>query len=91
MDREAEYECSRWPADGSVSFASDHRLSLLADPNKNLFYCYGCSRGADAIRLAQLYHHIRFVDGTTILRPGIFGSLLTDVIKLLAVAVTPSP
>jgi DNA primase len=27
----------------------------LVDPNKNLFYCYGCGRGGDVIRFAELY------------------------------------
>ena len=30
----------------------DHQPSLLVDPNKNLFYCYGCRRGGDIVRLA---------------------------------------
>jgi hypothetical protein len=30
------------------------------DPGKNLFYCYGCGRGGDVIRFAELYHQLRF-------------------------------
>ena len=60
----------------------DHRPSLLVDPNKNLFYCYGCGRGGDVIRLAELYHGVRFVDAMALLRrwSGL-DSLLPDVTK----------
>jgi DNA primase len=54
----------------------DHRPSFMVDPNKNLFYCYGCGCGGDVIRLAELYHGIRFV-GAWSER----GSLLPDVAK----------
>jgi DNA primase len=58
----------------------DHRPSLLVDPNKNLFYCYGCGRGGDVIRLAELYHGVRFLDAMALLRRwGGSGSLLPDV------------
>jgi DNA primase len=30
------------------------------DPHKNLFYCYGCGRGGDVIRFAELYHQVKF-------------------------------
>ena len=30
------------------------------DPGKNLFYCYGCGRGGDVIRFAELYHQVKF-------------------------------
>jgi DNA primase len=46
----------------------DHRPSFLVDPTKNLFYCYGCGRGGDVIRLAELRHGVRFVDAMALLR-----------------------
>lgn len=60
----------------------DHRPSFLVDPNKNLFYCYGCGRGGDVIRLAELYHSVRFTDAMALLRhwSGL-GSLLPDVTR----------
>ena len=60
----------------------DHRPSLLVDPSKNLFYCYGCGRGGDVIRFAELYHGVRFVDAMALLRhwSGL-GSLLPDVTR----------
>jgi DNA primase len=58
----------------------DHRPSFLVDPNKNLFYCYGCGRGGDVIRLAELYHGVRFANAMALLRRwrGL-GSPLPDV------------
>ena len=58
----------------------DHHPSFLVDPNRNLFYCYGCGRGGDVIRLAELYHGVRFADALAVLRhwSGL-GSLLPDV------------
>ena len=44
----------RWM--GLCPLHGDHKPSFLVDPNKNLFYCYGCGRGGDVIRLAELYH-----------------------------------
>jgi DNA primase len=41
---------------GLCPLHTDHRPSFLVDPGKNLFYCYGCGRGGDVIRLAELYH-----------------------------------
>jgi len=46
----------------------DHRPSFLVDTNKNLFYCYGCGRGGDVIRLAELYHGVRFANAMALLR-----------------------
>jgi DNA primase len=58
----------------------DHQPSFLVDPNKNLFYCYGCGRGGDVIRLVELSHNMRFTEAIALLRhfSGL-GSLLKDV------------
>ena len=45
----------------------DHQPSFLVDPGKNLFYCYGCGRGGDIIRLAELYHQVRFPEALRLL------------------------
>jgi DNA primase len=60
----------------------DHRPSFLVDPARNLFYCYGCGRGGDVIRLAELYHGVRFGSAVALLRrwSGL-GSLLPDVTR----------
>jgi hypothetical protein len=60
----------------------DHRPSFLVDPARNLFYCYGCGRGGDVIRLAELYHGVRFANAVALLRrwSGL-GSLLPDVTR----------
>ena len=41
---------------GLCPLHADRKPSFLLDPNKNLFYCYGCGRGGDVIRFAELYH-----------------------------------
>jgi hypothetical protein len=40
---------------GLCQLHADHKPSFLLDPNKNLFFCYGCDRGGDVIRFAALY------------------------------------
>ena len=67
---------------GLCPLHADHRPSFLVDPNKNLFYCYGCGRGGDVIRFAELYHGARFPQAMALLRrwSGV-ASLLDDVTK----------
>jgi DNA primase len=38
------------------------------DPDKSLFYCYGCGRGGDVIRFAELYHEVKFPQALALLR-----------------------
>jgi CHC2 zinc finger len=38
------------------------------DSHKDLFYCYGCGRGGDVIRFAELYHQVKFPQALTLLR-----------------------
>ena len=45
---------------GLCPLHADHQPSFLVDPTKNLFYCYGCRRGGDVIRFAELYHQVTF-------------------------------
>jgi DNA primase len=70
----------RWM--GLCPLHTDHRPSFLVDPVKNLFYCYGCGRGGDVIRLAELYHGVRFANAMALLRQwsGV-GSPLPDVAR----------
>jgi DNA primase len=67
---------------GLCPLHQDHQPSFLVDPGKNPFYCYGCGRGGDVIRLAELYHGVRFMDAMALLRhwSGL-GSLLPDVAR----------
>jgi DNA primase len=46
----------------------DRQPSFLVDPRKNLFYCYGCRRGGDVIRFAELYHQVEFPHAVALLR-----------------------
>jgi DNA primase len=56
----------RWM--GLCPLHGDHRPSFLVDPNKDLFYCYGCGRGGDVIRFAELYHQVKFSQALALLR-----------------------
>jgi DNA primase len=56
----------RWM--GLCPLHNDHRPSFLIDPRKNLFYCYGCGRGGDVIRFAELYHQVKFPQALALLR-----------------------
>jgi DNA primase len=53
---------------GLCPLHADHKPSFLLDPGKNLFYCYGCGRGGDVIRFAELYHQVRFSQALWLLR-----------------------
>ena len=53
---------------GLCPLHEDHKPSFLVDPLKNLFYCYGCGRGGDVIRFAELYHQVRFRQALQLLR-----------------------
>jgi len=53
---------------GLCPLHADHKPSFLVDPHKDLFYCYGCGRGGDVIRFAELYHHVRFSEALALLR-----------------------
>ena len=48
----------RWM--GLCPLHGDHQPSFLVDSNQDLFYCYGCGRGGDVIRFAELYHQVKF-------------------------------
>jgi len=53
---------------GLCPLHDDHQPSFLVDPGKSLFYCYGCGRGGDIIRFAELYHQVRFPEALALLQ-----------------------
>ena len=53
---------------GLCPLHDDHQPSFLVDPSKSLFYCYGCGRGGDVIRFAELYHQVKFPQALALLR-----------------------
>jgi DNA primase len=55
----------RWM--GLCPLHRDHNPSFLIDPQQNLFYCYGCGRGGDIIRFAELYYQVKFPQALTLL------------------------
>jgi DNA primase len=56
----------RWM--GLCPLHSDRKPSFLVDPSKHLFYCYGCGRGGDVIRFAELFHQVKFPQALALLR-----------------------
>jgi DNA primase len=79
-----DWKATRQIAGGKVMgvcpLHADHQPSFLLDPNKNLFYCYGCGHGGDLIRFAELYHGVSFAEAMALLRrwSGV-STLLQDV------------
>jgi len=65
---------------GLCPLHADHQPGFLLDPQQNLFYCYGCGRGGDVIRFAELYHQLRFPQAVARLREWLgAGPLLEQV------------
>ena len=56
----------RWM--GLCPLHGDQKPSFLVDPHKDLFYCYGCGRGGDVIRFAEMYHQVKFPQALALLR-----------------------
>ena len=77
---------------GLCPLHEDRKPSFLLDPHKNLFYCYGCGRGGDVIRFAELFHGVPFNEAIQLLRRwyGV-GSLLGDVVKFYQVQLHRHP
>ena len=45
---------------GLCPFHDDHNPSLSVNPSKNLWQCFGCGAGGDAIRFVELFDQIPF-------------------------------
>ena len=56
----------RWM--GLCPLHRDRKPSFLVDPHRDLFYCYGCGRGGDVIRFAEIYHQVKFPQALAVLR-----------------------
>jgi DNA primase len=61
-------QLSRGRLMGLCPLHTDHRPSFLVDTSKSLFYCYGCGRGGDVIRFAELYHQVKFPEALALLQ-----------------------
>jgi DNA primase len=55
----------RWM--GLCPLHPDRKPSFLLDSGKSLFYCYGCGRGGDVIRFAELYYQVKFPQALALL------------------------
>src|SRR5450755_1359894 len=53
---------------GLCPLHADRKPSFLVDSGKSLFYCYGCGRGGDVIRFAEIYHQVKFPEALALLR-----------------------
>jgi DNA primase len=56
---------SRWM--GLCPLHLDRKPSFLVDAGKSLFYCYGCGRGGDVIRFAEIFHQVKFAQALALL------------------------
>ena len=68
---------------GLCPLHEDHQPSFLVNTNKDLFYCYGCGRGGDVIRFAELYHQVKFPQAVALLHQwrGVEPSLLLEAAR----------
>jgi DNA primase len=53
---------------GLCPLHADQKPSFLVDTSKGMFYCYGCGRGGDVIRFAELYHQVKFLQAVALLQ-----------------------
>ena len=59
-------------------------------PTRDLFYCYGCGRGGDVIRFAELYHQVKFPQAVGVAAPmARRGAVVARSRTFLSHAVTP--
>jgi len=66
---------------GLCPLHDDRHPSFLVDPDKNLFYCYGCGRGGDVIRsLAEVGPAVVLCSWTTTIG---YGTLLYSLNRAL--------
>jgi DNA primase len=60
-------QLSRGRLMGLCPLHADQKPSFLVDTSKGLFYCYGCGRGGDVIRFAEIYHQVKFPQAVALL------------------------
>src|SRR5512147_3264476 len=76
--------CRRTPGGqvgGLCPLHTETQPSFWVHPQKNLFFCHGCGRGGDLIRLVELYHGLTFGQALAHLRRHTGGAgLLQDAI-----------
>lgn len=52
---------------GLCPFHNDHKPSMSVSPAKQIFKCWACGAGGDAIRFVQLAHRVEFREALTML------------------------
>ncbi|MCI7485458.1 MAG: CHC2 zinc finger domain-containing protein [Helicobacter sp.] len=45
-------------------FHNEKTPSFVVNPNKNIFYCFGCGENGDSIKFVMLYKHLSFIEAT---------------------------
>ena len=45
---------------GLCPFHDDHNPSFSVNPSKNLWQCFGCGAGGDAIRFVEMFDQVTF-------------------------------
>lgn len=45
-------------------FHNEKTPSFIVNPNKNIFYCFGCGENGDSIKFVMLYKHLSFIEAT---------------------------
>ena len=53
---------------GRCPFHEDHEASLSVNPEKNLWNCFGCNAGGDALQFLQLKEKVQFPEALKRLR-----------------------
>ncbi len=77
---------------GLCPLHSETKPSFWVHLRKNLFYCYGCGRGGDLIRLVELYYRLTFTQALSHLRWHLgHTSLLEDAIAYYRAQLSLSP
>jgi len=52
---------------GLCPFHNEDTPSFSVDPEKNLYYCFGCQNGGDVFKFVQEYHGVGFLEGVRML------------------------
>lgn len=52
---------------GLCPFHNDHRPSMQVSPRKQIFKCFSCGAGGDAISFIQMFHRVEFREALAIL------------------------